>query len=146
MSLFKGIKDQSSQGSGDYLGPGIHRLKLIKAITKTTRKRADAVIFNVEVLESSNTRYAKGAKSTIFITAKVDTGWLGDCKNVAIALLGSRFGEAVGEDAVDEEVMDAMTAGDGTMMAGAIFKCDAFEVPTKGGGKFTKYVCEPVFA
>jgi hypothetical protein len=146
MSLFRGIKDTSSQGSGDYLGTGVHRLALVTFTTKVTRKKMDAVIARVEVLESSNPKYAKGAKASIFFTAKPDTNWLGDVKNLALALLGSKFGEAVGEDAVDEEVMDAMTAGDGTKMAGVEFKCQAFEVPTKRGGVFTKYANEPIFS
>lgn len=145
MGLFGGIKETSSQGSGDYLGVGVHRLKLVTATTKLTRKKIDAVIFRVEVVETSNPRYAKGAKSTIFVSCKPDTGWLGDVKNVALALLGSKFGEAIGEDAVDEAIMEEITKGDGTMLAGVEFKCQAFEVPTKRGGVFTKYASEPIF-
>lgn len=145
MSLFRGIKDQSSQGSGDYLGSGLHTLELVTFTTKLTRKKMDAVIARVTVLESSNPKYAKGAKASIFFSCKPDTNWLGDVKNLAIALLGSKFGEAVGEDAVDEEVMDEMTGGDGTKLAGVKFRCQAFEVPTKRGGVFTKYNNEPIF-
>ena len=145
MSLFKGIKETSSQGGGDYLSPGVHRLKLIKAITKETRKGLDSVIFNVEIVETSNAKYAKGSKTSIFISAKVDTGWLGDVKNVTIALLGSKFGEAVSESAVDEEIMEEITGGDGTMLAGVEFKCNAYEIRTRAGKPFTKYACEPIF-
>ena len=144
MSLFRGIKEQSSSGAGDYLGVGLHSLRLLSAQIKVTRKRMDAVIYRVEIVETSNPKYVKGAKSTIFISCKPDTGWLGDVKNVALAALGSKFGEAVGEDAIDEEVMDSICAGDGTKLAGVVFKCQAFEVPTKKGGLFTKYSCEPI--
>ena len=145
MGLFSGIKETSSQGAGDYLACGVHRLKLVTATTKITRKKTDAVIFRVEVLESSNPKYAKGAKSTIFVSCKPDTGWLGDVKNVVVALLGSKFREAVGEGAVDEEIMEEITKGAGEMLSGVEFKCQAFEVPTKRGGVFTKYASEPIF-
>lgn len=146
-SLFKGIKAASSQGlTGDYLKVGRHRLKLIKAITRETRKKADAVIFNVEVIESNNPAYLAGAKSSIFIQARVDTGWLGDVKNVVMALLSGNMGTQVGEDAVDEEVMTEVMAGDGTLLAGTEFYCDAFEVTTKAGRPFTKYPCTAILA
>ena len=146
MSLFRGIKETSSQGSGDYLGSGLHTLRLLTFQTKVTRKKMDAVIARVEVIESSNPKYAKGAKASIFFSAKPDTNWLGDVKNLTLALLGSKFGEAVGEDAVDEEVMEEATGGDGTKLAGVLFRCQAFEVPTKRGGVFTKYTSEPIFS
>ena len=144
-SLFKGIQGASSVGKGDYLSTGVHRLKLLRAFVKHTKVGKDGIIFNVEVLESSNPKYGKGTQSTIYIEPRPLVNWLGDVKNVVMACCGSRIGEAVAEDYVDEETMEGVMGGEGTLLAGAIFKCNAYEIMTKRNTPFTKYACEPIF-
>lgn len=59
---WKKLKDAKVFGKGNYLEPGNYKLRVLKMFTKETRSNGDALIVDLEVLESDNDKIPVGQK------------------------------------------------------------------------------------
>lgn len=144
MGLFGGIDKAQGNFGGNYIRVGTHMLEVLRIKIGNTRKGVAFMAVDFEVLETSNPEHVVGSTVNWFNGADKD-GFLSNAKSLAVALLGSAAGEAVDENTVNEDTMDALCADDGADVKGVKIKADAFLVDTKKGGKYTKILWEPVF-
>jgi len=143
MGLFGGIEKTSGNVGGNYIRTGTHTLEVLRIKIGKTRKGVDFMAVDFNVCETSNPEHVVGSTVNWFNGADKD-GFLSNAKSLAVALLGSAAGEAVDENTVTEETMEALCAEDGEDVKGVKIKADAFLVDTKKGGKYTKILWEPV--
>lgn len=143
MGLFGGIDKAQGNVGGNYIRTGTHLLEVVRIKLGKTRKGVDFMAVDFTVVETSNPEHVVGSTVNWFNGSDKD-GFLSNAKSLAVALLGSAAGEAVDENTVTEETMEALCADDGEDVKGVKIKADAFLVDTKKGGKYTKILWEPV--
>jgi hypothetical protein len=107
-----------------------YKLKIVKTIFKTTRKKDKAFIAEFEVLESNSEKFPKGSKGTWYQSTKEE--------NLAMSEIRKFFNAVAGEAVPDEEIEELVDdAIDNNALKGEIVMCQTEMIKTKEGDDFT---------
>jgi len=141
MGVFGGIEKARSNMGGEYIAPGLHRLKIkaLKKLKSQVNKAEVNFIAEMEVLESS---VHLPGQTVSFIrnltTAKFPEASLGDVHAFLYAAYSSQYianGEdPPAEDDITEEAANYAVSEDNPLQ-GTVIDCEAF---VKAGKSFTR--------
>ena len=134
MGYFSGIGSVKTTSSNPYFVPGQYVLKVVKtAVGESTRSGKGAFfVSEFKIVESTTEERPAGttvADVQFFSKGEIS---LANIKKVVGAILGCDPNE------VNEEVMEKITEGEGTLLAGRYLACNAYEITTRAGNPFTK--------
>lgn len=145
MGAFRGLGEAEVFGSGKYF-PCVdadYRVCVRKVSFIRTRKREDAYLIELDVIESGNPDMPVGAVGSHMIMMRHDSA-LGDVK----AFLGAALGIDVNDKSISsaqwEEAAES-SIGDDNPLAGTELSLRTMKKTVqKTGGDFTKHIYEPV--
>ena len=128
---FAGINNAPPSMGGQYLLTGQHKLQIEECkVVKSQRKNADMFVVATTVIESTNPEMSAGSQRS-WICNFQHASALSNIRQFVSAALGVNFNE------VDEDVCAGVVT-DENPLAGTTLNAEAFEVPTRAGGVFTK--------
>ena len=140
MSIFAGMKEQTStRQSGSYLSEGAYNLD-IKACKLVTSSKSDQQFFVVEAIvretltdEGGETSAGSLVSWVCKLGGRYPDSALRDIKAFCIAATGAR------EDEVDEQFVESVVEGEGSLLSGKAVAVTVEEKETKSGGIFSKH-------
>lgn len=140
MGYFSGIGDVKTTNSNPYFVPGQFVLKVEKtAVGESTRAGKGAFfVSEFHILESNTQERPPGttvADIQFFSKGEIS---LANIKRVVGAIL------ACDPNEVTEEVMEKVTEGEGTLLAGRYVYCNAYNIVTQKGNDFTRLDFRPL--
>jgi hypothetical protein len=121
---------------------------------RTDQNRAGIVFFvgDFEVIETTSYKHRPGDVVNFF-TSKDKDGFLGNCKALFTAVVGSQLGEAVRPEDITDDIAGALVGPPednpkglpGTCAAGVKLRCSTRGKKTLKGNDFTVHTWAPVF-
>lgn len=138
---FGGIGGAPASGGGNYLGVGIHRLKIKKLSSRESTKPANKgqimAIAEFEVLESSAADHTPGSTRSWVVNMKHGVTALGNLKSFLQA--AASLSDAVVNDEAFDDLADALY-GESNPLMGVIVVAEGFNIKTvEKQQDFTKF-------
>lgn len=130
MGMFSGISEAKYSEGGNYIKPGVFRLKVSKCIGKKLRTNKQAFIVEFNVIESDNAEHRVGSEVTWMVTMDKEPA-LGNIRQFIAAVM------EVDIEEVNEEVAE-LVVGEDNPLASKIVRASAVNITTKAGKPFTK--------
>jgi hypothetical protein len=124
------IHEAKYSEGGTYILPGVYRFEVLACKHITTRKKQDAFVVELKVLESTHPQRLPGSSCSWMVTLDKEPA-LGNIKQFIMAATGCE------EGAVTEQVVLAIV-GTENPLKGTLMRCSAVEISTKAGRPFTK--------
>lgn len=143
MGHFHGISNASISGNNVYFVEGQYKVRIERAFTMKSRKKADLAIVECTILESTTSARPAGSKASWVVNLSQDAA-LGNIKAFIAAANGINPSDEVRvQEEVTEEVAE-FAFSEANPLSGIVLALQCTNIKTKSGNDFTKHFFEPV--